>query len=249
MNRKHVTIVGIAAAGLFVVAMALYLRGRSAASDADASTNAQTPEIPTLKRKARRGTTPKEVDLSGKMDLLDFIDAKADTIAGSWGFDDKSLVTSGVSWGRLQLPVVPPEEYDLEFRAVRTGGTNSLNIGLVVGDRQVVLIFDGWDKGDKAGLDRIADKSFFENESTYTGKVFPVGKPAKVHCKVRAGSIGIQVNGNAVIDWKGDPKELAIWPDWAVPEKRALFIGSWESVFRLDELVLKPVKGQATLLR
>jgi hypothetical protein len=66
---------------------------------------------------------------------------------------------------------------------------------------------------------------------------------------VRKGSVAVQVNGNAVLEWKGEVKQLSLWPDWTVPEKRALFLGSWESVFRLDELVLTPVSGRATLLR
>jgi hypothetical protein len=250
MNRKTLTILGTAAAGLAVLVVALSARGRLGLSaDGSSSPDSSPPPIPTLKKKARRGGAPKEVELSGTVDLLDFIDAKTDSVAGSWGFEDNSLVTSAVSWGRLQLPVAPPEEYDLQFQATRKGGANSLNIGLVVGERQVVLIMDGWDKGDKTGLDRVGEKSFFENETTYVGQIFLPGKPAKVLCKVRKASVAVQVNGAPVLGWKGDVKQLSLWPDWKVPEKRALFLGSWESVFRLDELVLTPVSGRAALLR
>jgi hypothetical protein len=249
VNRKYVLGLAIGVAALLLVGSAIAFRGRFVPpSDPDKSA-APAPEIPLLKRKSRRGAAPIGFELQKPVQLLDFVDAKLDTVAGSWGFEEQSLLTSGVPWGRLQLPVVPPEEYELRLRAVRRGGTNSLNVGLVCGGAQVVLILDGWDKGDKAGLDRVGDKSFFENETTVVGHLLPQGLPVTLVCAVRKGSIEVRVEDRKIIGWQGDPKKLSLWPDWSVPEKRALFLGSWESSFEIQDLLLTPLGGPATLLR
>jgi hypothetical protein len=247
MNRKTFLTLGVALAAGALAAVALYARR---APDEASTDPAARPTLPLLnKKKPRRGGEPKAQDPAGPLDLLELVDAEKDTVAGAWGFELGFLTTSSVPWGRLQLPVIPPEEYELTMRVSRRGGNNSLNLGLPVGARQVVLILDGWDKGDKSGLDRVGDKSFFENETTRTGRFLPQGAVVTIVCEVRKDAIKASVDGGVVVDWKGDPKKLALWPDWKIPERGALFIGSWESVFAIDDLKLKPLSGSSRLLR
>jgi hypothetical protein len=44
-----------------------------------------------------------------------------------------------------------------------------------------------------------------------------------------------------VIDWRGDFSRLS--PIWAVPDGKALFVGSFQSSFRISTMQLVPLAG------
>jgi hypothetical protein len=49
--------------------------------------------------------------------------------------------------------------------------------------------------------------------------------------------------------WAADDTKVSKFKGWNVPDSRVLFIGSFESSFRIDKIVLTPVSGTASLLR
>jgi hypothetical protein len=61
--------------------------------------------------------------------------------------------------------------------------------------------------------------------------------------------VQIQVNGGPVIDWAADYGKVHLQENWAVPDRRAIFIGAWNTVFALDQIVLVPVTGTVQKLR
>jgi hypothetical protein len=196
-----------------------------------------------------RPTSPLKPAPPGPLDLISYLDPQKDAVAGVWALSGATLVTSEVAFGRLQLPCVPPEEYDVSLTATRQTGTDSLNMGLAVGGRQFVVILDGMKDGDTAGVDIINSKGFMENETTFKGKLLPKGSACEIRYAVRKDQLSVRVNGRDVIVWSADYSKVSKFKGWNVPDPRALFIGSFESTFRIDRLVLTPVTGGASLLR
>jgi hypothetical protein len=233
--------------GLVVVAAValLWVRGRGHlpvdAQEIQESAALPPPESLTESRAvaAPAGEASKEVD------LLDHVRASRDSVAGTWGFQDRGLITASDAWGRLQLPCWPPEEYDLRLRVTRKKGTDSLILGLVTGGRQAVAALDGHD--GKTSWLYLSDSLYdFSNTTTVSRKVFKWNKPTTVVAQVRASGISISVDGEPVVQWRGDPSELQMPPGHRVPDSKALFIGSWETAFRIDEISLIPITGKPT---
>lgn len=183
-----------------------------------------------------------------QVDLLDRIQTDKDAVAGEWGFYDHALFTSGVAWGRLQLPCLPPEEYDLRLRVARKRGVNSLNLGLVIGGRQAMAVIDGGE-GKSSWLYKSDSANDYLNETTWNGKLFKWNVPATILVSIRKNSILITVDGTQVMDWMGDIADLQLPSGFRTPFPNALFVGSWETIFRIDELTLLPVTGTPTFTR
>lgn len=177
------------------------------------------------------------------VDLLKLIDPKRDAVDGAWALENGVLVTSNISFGRLQIPYAPPEEYDVRMVAERHGKTNSIVLGLVAGGRQFAVVIDAFERDTTSGVDRVDDKAFPDNETAFKGRILEPDTPAAIAVQVRKAALVVTVDGRRIVDWKADYKRATLYPNWSVPRKDALFIGAWTSVYRVRELTLTPVPG------
>lgn len=233
---KPLVLVGVTAVILLVGVIVLR-------RDPDGEGRNEPPYAPPVV--ARRDSSPPAIgdDPSKLQDLLGLVDASKDAVRGSWGFDGGALLTSSVQWGRLQIPCVPPAEYDLELEVERKSGGNSLNIGLVADGRQFLVVLDGWEEGKWAGLDIVNEKPFFQNETSRPGRVLKKGQVHRVVCSVRKDGVRVDVNAQRLLESKVAPRLYSLHESWRVPDPRALLIGSWESVFSIRKMILRPVAG------
>jgi hypothetical protein len=181
-----------------------------------------------------------------EVDLLALIDPELDSVEGAWQKSGKTLVTPVVPFARLQLPYLPPEEYDLTIVAELKGAPESLNIGIPVGGRQITAVLDGW-KGTRSGFHLIDGKQANENETSVPGRVFSQNTPARILCSVRKGRLSVSVDGKALLDWKVDPERFSHDDAWAVRDREAPYIGCYAASFHITELMLKPVSGKGRL--
>jgi hypothetical protein len=187
---------------------------------------------------------------ASSIDLLRLIDPARDGVLGAWAIKEGRLTTTGRPFDRIQIPYLPPDEYDVIVDAERLGGSNSLNLGLARGDVQVVVILDALINGDFiSGLDLIDRKPFYDNETVKKGALFETGKRSRVVCSVRASKITVTVDGKAVIDWPADYRRLSLYKDWKVPRSDTLFIGTWTGKVAFHGLELRTVSGRGKPLR
>ncbi|HEX7901470.1 MAG TPA: hypothetical protein VF950_27170 [Planctomycetota bacterium] len=192
---------------------------------------------------------PEVVPSPGRVDLLALIDPARDQVKGEWRRDGSALITPELPFGRLQIPYAPPDEYSLKLDVTRVAGIDSLNVGLVAEGRQFVAILDGMKDGDTAGIDLIAGKGFMENPTTSRGtRLLPERKSTVVYT-VRRDRFTVAVDGGSVIDWPAEYAKVSAYHEWGVPLKNALFIGSYASRFRIDQMILTPIRGEGKSLR
>lgn len=177
------------------------------------------------------------------VDLLQLIDPVRDARVGEWRKENGALVTSSVPFGRLEIPYIPPSEYELRLTVQRRQGNDSFDIGLAKGQRQVVSILDGWKDGDIAGLDLIDNKGFMENPTTHQGKLLPTGQSRRIVLTVREKQVIVAVEGQKIIDWPANYDQVSLYEFWKVHHLDTLFVGTYASEFRIDELVLRPFKA------
>ena len=175
------------------------------------------------------------------MDLLKRIDVKRDVLKGDWQSDAGGLVAKSHPGGdaELQIPYTPPAEYDWTFEARREGANgHGLIVGFVTGGSQSTVVLDGFGQ-TASGLETLDGKKGKENETTHKGQVFPVGKTVTFTLRVRKNGVAATADGQGLFDWKGDSARLGVHPQWVVPNKQQLFLGS-QSNFRIGRITLVP---------
>jgi len=183
---------------------------------------------------------------SSGMDLLDLLDIPQDAVKGVWGFSGRSLIAPAGPYSRLQFPVIPPAEYDFLAEVTRVKGNDSLDIGLPLGGKQILLVIDG---GECSGLEYIDKNPFNGNETSAKGR-FLVGLQAhRIKCSVRKSGVQVSIDGKVVIDWSLEKQSFGIQENWNVFRKDVPFLGSWETSYSFDDVRLVPVGGEAKRLR
>jgi len=186
------------------------------------------------------------------VDLLETIVPAEDAVEGRFERRSGAIVTPpGQAWARLQVPYVPPEEYDLTLIVERKAGNNSLNLGLSNGTRQFMVILDGGgpEGWGFSGIDFVDGKPFFDNTTTYAGPLLPEKVRVKVNCAVRKSGVRVQVQDRSVIRWNGDVDKLFVADMWEVPAPNTLILGCFESQFRIHGLWIEFVSRPGKKLR
>jgi hypothetical protein len=185
---------------------------------------------------------------SGIEDLLRLIDSKRDAVSGEWTFEGSTLVSPFTTGAKLQVPFIPPLEYDLLIVLERKEGGASFILGLPVGRGQVKLSVGGWME-DLPCLELVDGKRLAVNDAIVRETQLLLQKQATILCSVRAGNVRVTVDDKEVLNWVGDFKRLSLPTDWGVPNKNALFIGETMVRFHVSRMTLRSVTGQGQRLR
>ena len=185
---------------------------------------------------------------SGPADLLNLIDPQRDGVKGTWLRNGADLVSLADEYSRIQIPYMPPDEYDLEISVTREDGNDTFGIGLVMGEHQAMIALDSYSP-KVTGLHTLDGKKANVNESTRRVDALKLKTRSKLLCSVRKDKITLTCDDKTILDWSGDPNRLAVQSAFAVPNNRVLFLASMRSVFTIDKIVLTPVTGEGKRLR
>ncbi len=182
--------------------------------------------------------------LTEPVDLLQHIDVQRDRLNGEdWKLEDGRLVTADDRASVLTLNHSLTDEYSLEIGGHRLTGTGPLVVGLVLGEHECYALLDaGRPEGSQFAIGTNADGRLVRRR--YREPLFEPGQPFQVRCVVRATTparIEVTSNGEALVEWSGDPADLELGAGWSgVPGQ--LFLGTNdESSFSIDQLVLAPL--------
>lgn len=183
--------------------------------------------------------TPKEA-----VDLLSLVTLRKDALIDSWTRVGASIVSPATAGPRLQIPYLPPPEYDLTIVASGREPRGALLIGLVVGGKHVLVGLDLLEGFSASCLDLIAESG----ETVVRGKLFPDEKPRVIVCSVRRTQIVVTVDRKKLIEWNVDPKRITGSGN-EIPDKRVPYLGAHFGSFRIDQLRLIAVTGAGKPLR
>lgn len=178
------------------------------------------------------------------IDLLKGIDPERDAVAGEWRMEDGGLITPAEAQARLRIDYDLPKSYDVSLVAERLEGKGTLGLGLALDGAQVLAAVDAFD-GTITGLDKIDGKSCNENETTHRGGVLKDGAPNTLDCHVRPGHVQVIINGEKLIDWRGDSRKLS--NSFPIPDPPALFLAMWGARYRITKLELSPVSEESSI--
>jgi hypothetical protein len=172
------------------------------------------------------------------MDLIRFVDPKKDTVTGTWVADGGSLVsTPGGSGARLQIPFLPPPEYDLKVVIEKKGAIHFVVI-LPTPESQCMVVF----YGNECAMHML------ENEVYSKENGFSSNRPVTLVFSVRRTRLMITADGKTLIDWQADYKKVSLQDYWKLPNTKALGIGGMQGA-TFSKVTLTTVSGQGKKLR
>jgi hypothetical protein len=208
------------------------------------------------------GCTDLPPSVTGKVakDLTALVDLEKDMVKGKWTKDDSGLHTTTTSFGRLQIPYIPGQEYDVKLVTQRSGGVDMIALGLMKGDIQFVVGIDGSTRYVSSGIDRVDGKPFADNPFTVKKTILSNDKASTIMVQVRDLSLTVIVDGTNIIEWKDKDKDgketgkpinygrLSLSPDWQVPLGKSLFVGAF-SEYAITTLELTNITKAGKYLR
>ncbi|MFN0016779.1 MAG: PA14 domain-containing protein [Pirellulaceae bacterium] len=156
---------------------------------------------------------------------------------GKWEMVDGKLEGRD---GGVMLPVEVPQDYQLDLTVEHLMKDGFFVLGIVVAGHQTEIVVDWEIGGSRAtGFHLLDGRAADNNESSYRGPIFQIGRPCHLRCIVRGNYVQFLADGKVIIQWRGDPARLMVSHDWSVPDRKSLFISSsWD--FRISRIELTP---------
>jgi hypothetical protein len=176
------------------------------------------------------------------VDLLSLVDPARDALRGGWRADGAAIVMEPAS--RLQIPCVPPGEFDLVLHVERQSDVGKLLVGLGPFD----VVIDNWHAGEhRAGMHWLDGRHVTEYPARI-GAVFRNDVLHRIVYSVRRDTVVVQVDGREIVRFEGDFKRAGLDRRTAPPRRGALFVANELSRFRISRIRLMPRLGRPTLL-
>ncbi|MCO6453910.1 MAG: hypothetical protein J5I93_01230 [Pirellulaceae bacterium] len=180
------------------------------------------------------------------IDLLALVDLQRDSVAGLWQRDEQGLVSVPTGVAILQLPYVPPDEYQIRATVEQLDGQDGPNFGVLVGDRRCRLAIDNYAHlGYLSGPTMVDSRSLDQHQDlARRGKMLPLQKLVEIVCTVRKlgddAVLRAAVDGQEIIAWRGSASRLSVAEDRSGPA-RVPFLMCWRTKLRFSRLELVPL--------
>lgn len=180
------------------------------------------------------------------VDLLALADLQRDSVAGLWQRDEQGLVSVPTGVAILQLPYVPPNEYQIRATVELLEGQDGPNFGVLVGDRRCRLAIDNYAHlGSLSGPTRVDARSLDQRQDlALRGRVLPLQRPVEIVCTVRKlgddAVLRVAVEGREIIAWSGRADRLSVDEQHASPAQ-VPFLMCWRTKLRFSRLELVPL--------
>jgi hypothetical protein len=174
------------------------------------------------------------------VNLLALIDVKRDAVVGTWRIWNDTLMSPKQGGARIQIPYVPPANYDLVVEVTRLDGVDSFNVALVGGGKQFAAYIDGW-RSKASGLGLVDGKQPNNNPTRYSGRILTNGRKGTLVFSVREAGVQVSANGKTIVSWAEGFDRLSRDGDWTGPRTDCLLVGANKSVFQVHRMTLIPV--------
>ena len=169
---------------------------------------------------------------------------------GWYIYTDMVRVDNDAQWARLQSPIYPTGEYQVALRVRRTPprpmpACSPSACRTDVRSSAVVIDYPVAGKGFASFITLSGLKKPDDNPTLkMTENVIPrigTGEQHIIHCSVKRDEISVLLDGQELIQYKGDMSKLALTKEWAVPDARCMFLGSHQGGFYVHGWVVSPL--------
>jgi len=206
-------------------------RASAEAATIDASVLVKRPSIPSP-----------QIRPGQPIDLLALVEPAGHTVRGYWWFDDGALMCSWASPALLQIPFIPPAEYEVTMVAQRLDRPEGMFLGTPAGGRQLGVIVDGW--GGKVGGIECIDGLRVDRQRNLpriASTLVSTERPSTLKYTIRKSRLTLTCNGRTVVDWDADYSRCSLLDELVVPGREYLSLANWSNYLRISKLELKPL--------
>lgn len=203
-----------------------------------------TSDLAAVTVKVALGAIEKELAQAAPsvIDLLGLVHPQQHKVAGTWTKKGGALAVASSSFARITVPVIPEGSYELKLLFVRGSGREVV-LMLPVGPGAVVF---GLGLSISPVLRSVGSSSYYGESGQgrlTSGKEYAV--LVQVAVQKDTAAIRIALNGKLALEWKGDPKTLAPYKSWQLPEPRTLGLGAYSAEVLFKRATLRMVSGRA----
>lgn len=182
------------------------------------------------------------------IDLLGLIDPTRDAVSGQWTLSAASdaqpaaLLSPQAFGARIEISQPVPQEYQLTIIAEPLDEPNGLLLGqLSGGQRFAVLLGYAADGKQVSAIENIDNANVQTNETRVERQVFRQNQPSQIIVTVKASGVSATVDGQQLIDWRGEPSRLSLSDYWQTRRQDVLFLGSYDCRYRFTRVTLQPL--------
>jgi len=174
------------------------------------------------------------------------VDLTKHVVSGTWKLERGAVVSYEGKPARLQIPYHPPEEYDLRVVFARHQSNFCVDLIVSQGGRPFTLVLQ---KQGFFGFERIQGADFHKNATTsrHEGGALEAGRDYTVLVEVRKTGVQAYFNGKPISRLAGY-EDIAMNPDWKLPDASAIGIGTWDGGAEIRRLELREVTGKGLLI-
>ena len=183
-----------------------------------------------------------------EVDLLEDLNLDDHWHTDGWQLEESGKLISPKKYGaKLELQNGLPENYQLVIIAEPLDAPNGLLLGtLMRGNRFVTLINYTPEDIGLSALENI-DGQNVGNPTTVRKLFLKQARLSQIVVTVQGNQITAKVDGEEIINWRGDPLRLTLGDYWQTPNKQAFFLGTYDCRYRfhrvgMTELKKKPVE-------
>jgi serine/threonine protein kinase/sugar lactone lactonase YvrE len=183
------------------------------------------------------------------VDLLSLVELPRNVVWGSWSWKDKALASDRERFARLEIPFIPPDEYDLRVTFMRQSGNDA--VCLILATRSGKSF--SWELGSLGNtvlsLEVVGGAPRGQNPTTVAPRGLDNDRPYVALVQVRRDGVKAFLDGQRVHDWKTAYADLALDPAWKLRGAAALGLGTVGSpaIFQKIELLEVVGKGRRAL--
>ena len=185
---------------------------------------------------------PMTLRFEKEVDVLKELPKDLVAVLGQWTWKDGKLESPKAYGARLELPVEAPEEYQMVYVVEPLDDAN----GLILGqsneqNRFLVLLNYRVESSHLSAIENIGGQNV-GNETTVDRALLVQNRISQVVVTVRKAGVRVEVDGQPIIDWKGNARELSLSEYWETPNKNRLFIGAYDCRYRIHRITLRALK-------
>ena len=147
---------------------------------------------------------------------------------------------------KLYLPIEFPAQFQLHATVTRLRGGGPLVLGMKEDGRSFYVLMDApRPDGRLTGLGTKGGSLVQQKNKVLELKQ---DQPTELLLAVGANSVSLIADGETILDWQGDLRELFLGGGWGIEEKKGLLIGGNDhfTSFEISRLELVPVTADAT---
>ena len=183
------------------------------------------------------------------VDLLKLIDPQRDALGdGGWTIEKGVLVSGSGSSTRIQVPYVPPAEYDFTIDFTRQVGDDAILFLLSKGDATFACNVGRSDKG-QCWIGRI-NKSWGYRTDSAGGKIGELlnGTRHQAVVQVRDEGVAVLVDGKEICSWKTDYSDLSGLPAFQLNDPTLLGFGAYHSQVAFHSVSVTEIRGKGKVM-